>query len=131
MWCTCDAHIRTTHTTTYNTEAALSAHPCSRDRVRPAVRPERRTDELRHGFVGHPDAGRPRRAARRGWSRGQTLAAVGVAAVIAAFGGAAIYAATGLGHGRIAEPPAGRWGGPRSTEDPGRGPDGWRGPAAP
>jgi hypothetical protein len=33
----------------------------------------------------------------RGWSKGQTLAAVGIAAVIAAFGGAAIYAATGSG----------------------------------
>ena len=76
-----------------------------------------------------PDA--PDEPPRRGWSRGQTLAAVGVAAVIAAFGGAAIYAATGLGPGMHAGPPAGRWGGPRSTEDPGRGPDGWRGPAAP
>jgi hypothetical protein len=69
--------------------------------------------------------------ARRGWPRGQTLAAVGVAAAIAAFGGAAIYAATGLGPGIHAGPGAVRWGGPRSTEDPGRGPDGWRGPAVP
>ena len=76
-----------------------------------------------------PDA--PDEPPRRGWTRGQTLAAVGVAAVIAAFGGAAIYAATGLGAGMHAGPGAGRWGGPRSTEDPGRGPDGWRGPAAP
>jgi hypothetical protein len=36
------------------------------------------------------EAPRPHRV----WSRGQTLAAVGVAAVIAAFGGAAIYCAT-------------------------------------
>ncbi len=34
---------------------------------------------------------------RRGWSRAQTLAALGVAAVIAVLGGAAIYAATSAG----------------------------------
>ena len=70
-------------------------------------------------------------APRRGWSRGQTLAAVGVATVIAAFGGAAIDAATGLGPGMHDGPGVGRWAGPRSTEDPGPGPHGWRGPAAP
>ena len=73
---------------------------------------------------------------RRGWSRGQTVAAVGVAAVIAAFGGAAIYAATGgsssaMGPGVHGWPGAGRWSGPRSTGDPGHGPDGGRAPAAP
>jgi hypothetical protein len=73
---------------------------------------------------------------RRGWSPGQTLAALGVAAMIAAFGGAAIYAATGgsssaMGSGVHGGPGAGRWGGPRNTGDPGRGPDGGRAPAAP
>src|ERR1700756_1902151 len=73
----------------------------------------------------------PDEPARRGWSRGHTLAAVGVAALIAAFGGAAIYAATGWGSGVHGGPGVSRWGGPRSAEDRGSGPDGWRGPAAP
>jgi hypothetical protein len=68
----------------------------------------------------------------RVWSRGQTLAAVGVAAVIAAFGGAAIYAAASgsneMGPGVHG---AGRWDGPPGLGDAGLGPDGPRGGAAP
>src|ERR1700739_4715556 len=72
---------------------------------------------------------------RRGWSGGQTLAAVGVAAVIAAFGGAAISADTG---GSSSAMGPGMHGGPeqavgagRGAPNPGRGPDGGRAPAAP
>lgn len=76
----------------------------------------------------HPDEptwGAPQ--PHRGWSKQQTLAAIGVAAVIAGFGGAAIYAATGsssdaFGHG---PGPGGthRWNGPgRGTDGPGVGP---------
>jgi hypothetical protein len=80
---------------------------------------------------------------RRGWSRRQTLAAVGVAAVIAGFGGAAIYAATSGGshemdpgiHGFGPAGPGprgpGPWDGPGSAGDPGRGPNSVRGRAAP
>jgi hypothetical protein len=79
------------------------------------------------------EAPRPHRV----WSRGQTLAAVGVAAVIAAFGGAAIYCATSASnemgpgmHGPGVHGP-GRWDGPPGVGDAGVGPDGPRGGATP
>lgn len=71
-----------------------------------------------------PACGAPR--PHRGWSGRQTLAAVGVAAVIAAFGGAAIYAATSggsndMGHG---------WHGPGPGGPGPGGPGRWSAPAA-
>jgi hypothetical protein len=67
----------------------------------------------------------------RGWSGRQTLAAVGVAAVIAAFGGAAIYAATSGGSNDVGRSWQGR--GPGRSGPGGSGPGGpgrWSPPAA-
>jgi hypothetical protein len=65
---------------------------------------------------------------RRTWSTRQTLAAVGIAVVIAALGGAAIYGATSGGSNAMGPgmngPGPGRWGGP------GMGPGGPDGPGA-
>jgi len=80
------------------------------------------------GVQDRPDE--PVWGSRQPWSRKQTLAVVGVAVVIAAFGGAAIYAATdgssnatGPGwHGPGRGGPN-RWNGPRGPQGPGRGVD--------
>ena len=85
-----------------------------------------------------PAWGAPR--PHRGWSSRQTLAAVGVAAVIAAFGGAAIYAATSggandmgrgwHGGGRGGSGFGGSGFGGSGFGGPGAGaPGGWRAPA--
>jgi hypothetical protein len=76
------------------------------DTTSPAPAAQHRPDE--------PAWGAPR--PHRGWSSRQTLAAVGVAAVIAAVGGAAIFAATSGGSNDI----SGGW----------HGPDRWSAPAA-
>jgi hypothetical protein len=77
---------------------------------------QRRPDEPAWG------AARP----HRGWSGRQTLAAVGVAAVIAAFGGAAIYAATSGGSNDMSRSWQGRGPGGPGPGGPGR----WSPPAA-
>src|SRR6202051_4121020 len=81
-----------------------------------------------------PTWGAPR--PHRGWSGRQTLAAVGVAAVIAAFGGAAIYAATSGGSNDMSRSRQGRGpggSGPGAWGPSGPGPGGpgrWSPPAA-
>jgi len=75
-----------------------------------------------------PARGAPR--PHRGWSSRQTLAAVGVAAVIAAFGGAAIYAATSGGSNDMGRGWHGGGPGGSGFGGPGAGaPGGWRAPA--
>jgi len=71
--------------------------------------------------VDEPMWGSP--SPHRGWSKQQTLAAIGVAAVIAAFGGAAIYAATAGNSNAVGRGPGP--GGPHSNwghDGPGVGP---------
>jgi len=86
------------------------------DTTSPAAAAQHRPDE--------PAWGAPR--PHRGWSSRQTLAAVGVAAVIAAFGGAAIYAATSGGSNDM-----GRGWHDRGPGGPGPGGPGGPGPAGP
>src|SRR6185312_3929864 len=81
---------------TLNAEPAHSGRTSSGDRLSATVRTRRVSEGLAmdsdDAAVGEPTWGSP--PPHRGWSKQQTLAAIGVAAVIAAFGGAAIYAAT-------------------------------------
>ena len=74
--------------------------------------------------LDEPSWGAPR--PDRGWSGRQALAAVGVAAVIAAFGGAAIYAATSDGSNDVGRSWQGRGPGGSGPGGPGR----WSLPAA-